>query len=125
MCETLAKIFADDTKSYNGITSHEDCCKLQSTLNALQGWSAKWLMGFNTSKCCVMHLGANNKKFDYYSDPNRGACSFIVFPFIFQPARPLFGYARLFIFWKPNQQCSWDHLHANLRGRRKTKDFSE
>ena len=65
VCEALAKIFADDTKCYNGITSHEDCCKLQRTIDALQEWSAKWLMGFNTGKCGVMHLGKNNPNYDY------------------------------------------------------------
>ena len=65
VCEALAKIFADDTKSYNGIRTLDDCCKLQRTLNALQEWSAKWLMGFNTGKCGVMHLGKNNPKYDY------------------------------------------------------------
>ena len=65
VCEALVKIFADDTKTYNGISSHEDCCKLQRTLYALQEWSDKWLMEFNTSKCGVMHLGRKNPKYEY------------------------------------------------------------
>ena len=65
ICESLVKIFADDTKSYDGVPTYEDCCKLQKTLHALTDWSAKWLLGFNTGKCGVMHLGKNNLKFDY------------------------------------------------------------
>ena len=41
-CETLLNIFADDTKTYQAIKAQSDCCKLQRTINALNGWSNKW-----------------------------------------------------------------------------------
>ena len=28
-------------------------------------WSVKWLLGFNTGKCNMMHLGKNNPKHTY------------------------------------------------------------
>ena len=64
-CETLLHIFADDTKVYQSITSHNDCCKLQETIHALNDWSDKWLIKFNINKCKVLHLGHNNPQFNY------------------------------------------------------------
>ena len=36
-----AKMFADDTKLFHGISSHEDCLQLQDDLNRLVDWSQK------------------------------------------------------------------------------------
>ena len=66
VCEALVKIFADDAKSFNYILSEEDCLKLQRTLNSLKEWSNIWLLDFNATKCNVLHLGKNNKKYQYY-----------------------------------------------------------
>ena len=62
------KIFADDTKLFRAITSIEDNEKLQEDLNALNEWSRKWQLGFNTSKCKTLHYGTNNKQFTYLLD---------------------------------------------------------
>ena len=35
-------------------------------MHSLVKWFNKWQMAFNTEKCKVMHLGKQNKKFDYY-----------------------------------------------------------
>ena len=60
-----AKIFADDTKLFQGISSHEDCLQLQDQLNRLVDWSQKWQMGFNEAKCNVLHLGSTNPCYEY------------------------------------------------------------
>ena len=54
------KIFADDTKIVSPIVSNVDNIKLQKGLDALTDWSKDWLIKFNSSKCCIMHLGKNN-----------------------------------------------------------------
>ena len=60
------KVFADDTKIFNPIISTEDTTKLQLGLDALTKWSNDWLIRFNSSKCCVMHLGINNNESSYH-----------------------------------------------------------
>ena len=49
-------MFADDTKLYCPIQSHEDCLKLQSDLNRLTVWSKNWSLKFNESKCAVLRI---------------------------------------------------------------------
>ena len=53
-------IFADDTKSHKEIKSHDDNVKLQDCINSLVNWSIKWMLGFNSQKCKMMHIGKNN-----------------------------------------------------------------
>jgi hypothetical protein len=53
---TTAKMFADDTKVYESVTSREDCNRLQSDLNSLSAWSRTWLLQFNASKCVVLKI---------------------------------------------------------------------
>jgi hypothetical protein len=60
-----AKIFADDTKLFQGISSTEDCLQLQDDLNRLVDWSQKWQMSFNEAKCNVLHLGSTNPCYEY------------------------------------------------------------
>ena len=60
-----AKIFADDTKLFHGISSPDDCLQLQGDLNRLVEWSQKWQMGFNETKCNVLHLGSTNQCYEY------------------------------------------------------------
>jgi len=60
-----AKMFADNTKFFQDISSHEDCIKLQDDLNRLVDWSQKWQMGFNEAKCNVLHLGSTNLCYEY------------------------------------------------------------
>ena len=62
---TLLKIFADDTKSYSKLKSINDKYLLQTSCDNLVEWSIDWLLGFNCSKCNVLHLGNNNPKYNY------------------------------------------------------------
>jgi len=57
--------FADDTKLFGIVNTDEDKAAIQRDLSCLVEWSEKWLMPFNTDKCVVLHLGKNNKEFDY------------------------------------------------------------
>ena len=34
-------------------------------------WSKKWLLGLNSRKCHVMHVGRNNQERDYWLGPNQ------------------------------------------------------
>ena len=62
---TPTSIFADDTKSHNQIKEEEDSIQLQSCIDSLIRWSYKWLLFFNCDKCNMMHLGKNNKCYEY------------------------------------------------------------
>jgi Reverse transcriptase (RNA-dependent DNA polymerase) len=57
--------FADDTKVSRVIRNQEDSAGLQSALDRLMAWAARWGMLFNVKKCKVMHLGRNNSRADY------------------------------------------------------------
>ena len=52
--------FADDTKIGRQINSGQDANALHEDLNKLQGWSEKWQIKFNTSKCSVLNIGRTN-----------------------------------------------------------------
>ena len=71
---TLLRIFADDTKSYDKIENDDDQIKLQSSINSLVKWSQDWLLGFNCDKCKCLHLGKNNKKCQYTIQQNNKTC---------------------------------------------------
>lgn len=66
-CGIASKIskFADDTKLGGKALTSEDCEVIQSDLDKLSAWSRKWLLEFNKDKCKVMHVGYNNKKYNY------------------------------------------------------------
>jgi len=70
-----AKIFADDSGLFQGVSSHEDCLQFQDDLNRLVDWSQKWHMGFNEAKCNVIHLGSTNPCYEYSMRNNRGGLS--------------------------------------------------
>ena len=55
--------FADDTKVVIGVNGLQDNIKGQKSLDKLVGWSHKWNMQFNESKCKVLHIGSRNKNF--------------------------------------------------------------
>ena len=63
-------MFADDTKIYRPMTSHEDTTILQNDLDCLQSWSTKWLLNFNLHKCKVMSItkstACSHDSADYY-----------------------------------------------------------
>ena len=61
----LLSKFADDTKVGVYIRSEEDRDRLQSVLNNLVDWAARWGMQFNVAKCKVMHIGARNPQYEY------------------------------------------------------------
>ena len=50
-------LFADDTKIFRKITSAEDSAILQSDIDKLENWAAKWLLKFHPDKCHVLSLG--------------------------------------------------------------------
>ena len=50
-------MFADDTKIYRQITSHEDSLLLQNDINKLENWSKIWQIHFNHDKCHVLTMG--------------------------------------------------------------------
>ena len=50
-------LFADDTKIFNKVTSVDDSTLLQKDIDALNVWSDKWLLKFNTDKCHVLTMG--------------------------------------------------------------------
>ena len=56
------KIFADDTKLYDVASNH---VQIQTDIDALQRWSDKWNLYFNTVMCKVMHIGLNNQGYNY------------------------------------------------------------
>ena len=67
------KMFADDSKVYRYIKSHEDCGNLQEDLNKLSQWSKSWLLSFNIDKCKRMHIGRGNPHYEYsmYDDQRK------------------------------------------------------
>ncbi len=60
--------FADDTKIFGKAGTRESVNKLRADLQVLWDWSEKWQMKFNTEKCKVMHVGANNLEEEYFMD---------------------------------------------------------
>ena len=63
--DSKSKIFADDTKGFNPIRNQDDHKKQQECIDSFVKWSVKWLLGFNTTKCNMMHLGKNNPRHKY------------------------------------------------------------
>ena len=54
--ETLAALYADDTKLYKSITSIGDCENLQQALTKLDQWYRENNLDFNDSKCKVLTI---------------------------------------------------------------------
>ena len=50
-------LFADDTKIFNQVSSIDDALVLQNDIDALNRWSDRWLLKFNTDKCHVLTMG--------------------------------------------------------------------
>ena len=61
------RLFADDTALYLTLESEDDSSTLQKDLNILSVWETRWDMGFNPSKCQVVHVTGSKKpvKRDY------------------------------------------------------------
>ena len=65
------KMFADDTKIYRSVSQASDICLLQSDLDALVEWSARWQLPFNHEKCKSLHLGRLNDRHVYHMGDTR------------------------------------------------------
>ena len=63
--ETIAKIYADDTKLIAIIKEELDALMLQSDLFKIHSWTREWLIQLNIDKCKIMHLGRRNTAFNY------------------------------------------------------------
>ena len=50
-------LFADDTKVFRKIDSEIDSIQLQHDIDALDEWTSKWLLKFNSDKCHVLTMG--------------------------------------------------------------------
>ena len=50
-------LFADDTKVFRRIDSVNDSLQLQRDIDALDDWTSKWLLKFNSDKCHVLTMG--------------------------------------------------------------------
>ena len=61
------RLFADDTALYLTLESEDDSSTLQNDLNILSAWETRCVMGFNPSKCQVVHVTGSKKpvKRDY------------------------------------------------------------
>ncbi|CAH1239847.1 Hypp5893 [Branchiostoma lanceolatum] len=59
---STVRIFADDSKLYQGVKDNEGRVNLQKDLEALRDWSASWQLPFNVGKCKVLHMGNNNNR---------------------------------------------------------------
>ena len=57
--------FADDTKMFGRVEDEFDRDRLQKDLDMIISWSDKWKMEFNVKKCKLMHMGRNNRSFEY------------------------------------------------------------
>ena len=62
------KKFADDTKLYAEISSHDSAVLFQNDLDKVFSWSQEWQMLFNVGKCKVMHIGNKNPMYSYNLD---------------------------------------------------------
>ena len=57
--------FADDSKWARKVMGEEDREVFQQELDQLMGWAEAWQMDFNKGKCHVLHLGRNNRRYEY------------------------------------------------------------
>ena len=67
---TLCAIFADDTKIYRNINSHQDHLILQHDIDKIHNWSSMWGLTFNKKKCSIISLkrASNSTEFIYTMD---------------------------------------------------------
>jgi len=61
----VMKKFADDTKLGHTVSSDVERGELQEALDNLCRWADLWGMQFNIKKCKVMHVGHNNRRYQY------------------------------------------------------------
>ena len=65
---SVLKKFADDTKFGMKIKDDEDRVRFQNVIDNLQTWSEDWQMLFNVSKCKILHMGKQNRGYNYTMD---------------------------------------------------------
>ena len=63
--QSIARIFADDTKMFRSLKTPADALTLQEDISNLQKWSKTWQLSFNETKCKVLHLGPSNPNHNY------------------------------------------------------------
>ena len=54
---SILYLFADDTKILKILKSKQDSLELQSDVEALGGWTTRWILQFHPGKCHVLILG--------------------------------------------------------------------
>jgi ribonucleases P/MRP protein subunit RPP40 len=57
--------FADDTKILSAISTRDDANAFQRDISALEAWSKKWKMPFNTGKSSLVHFGNRCERYTY------------------------------------------------------------
>ena len=67
MVKNICQLFADDAKLFCNVELRNEAhnISLQSDLNSLGDWSAKWQLPFNVSKCKCLHIGYSNPCWKY------------------------------------------------------------
>ena len=65
LVSSFVHIYADDTKISRDISCDMDADALQSDINELIKWSKTWQLGFNASKCKVMHIGNSSREHNF------------------------------------------------------------
>ena len=70
--EVLLKLFADDAKVNNIISSLNDVQPLQGSVNNAGTWSIDWDILFNIKKCHQLHVGHNETGYTYTMQTHDG-----------------------------------------------------
>ena len=63
--EGIISKFADDTKVAKVVTNDETAAEMQEIIHNLENWCKNWGMLFNIKKCCILHFGHSNKRYNY------------------------------------------------------------
>ena len=57
--------YSDDTKLQRVADTLEGCAAIQQDLDRLESWTVRNQMRYNKSMCRVLHLGRNNREYQY------------------------------------------------------------
>ena len=63
--QSIAQMFADDTKVFRSMVTDDDRELLQEDIDQLAKWANIWQLRFNADKCKVLHIGRNNPNNQY------------------------------------------------------------
>ena len=58
-------MFADDSKMYGRVTTIDQACLVQDSINNAVKWAEDWQMCFNYNKCKHLHIGNNELNIEY------------------------------------------------------------